>query len=48
MRSEAKSTVTIRFRIQIDVGDGKTVPPKNVTTEVTEVLAEISCDMQLR
>jgi hypothetical protein len=35
MSGEAKSKVPIQFRVQIDVGDGKTVPPKSVAAEVT-------------
>ncbi len=45
---KAKSKVVIQFRIQIEVGDGKTLPPKNVAAEVTEVLSEISGELQLR
>jgi hypothetical protein len=45
---KAKSKVAIRFRIQVDVGDGKAVPPKDVAAEVTEVLSEISEELQLR
>jgi hypothetical protein len=45
---KAKSKVAIRFRIQVDVGDGKAVPPKDVAAEVTEVLSEISGELQLR
>jgi hypothetical protein len=44
---KAKSKVAIRFRIQVDVGDGKAVPPKDVAAEVTEVLSEISGELQL-
>jgi hypothetical protein len=45
---KAKSKVPIQFRIQVDVGDGKTAPPKNVAADVTEVLSEISGELQLR
>jgi hypothetical protein len=45
---KAKSKVAIQFRIQVDVGDGKAVPPKNVVADVTAVLAEISGELQLR
>jgi hypothetical protein len=45
---KAKSKVPIQFRIQVDVGDGKTVPPKTVAAEVTQVLSEISGELQLR
>jgi RecD/TraA family predicted helicase len=45
---KAKSKVPIQFRIQVDVGDGKTVPPKNVAAEVTAVLSEVSGELQLR
>ena len=45
---KAKSKVPIQFRLQVDVGDGKTVPPKSVAAEVTEVLSGISGELQLR
>jgi hypothetical protein len=45
---KAKSKVAIQFRILIEVGDGKTVPPKDVTVQVTEVLSEISGELHLR
>ncbi len=44
---KAKSKVPIQFRLQVDLGDGKTVPPKDVAAEVTAVLAEISGELQL-
>lgn len=45
---KAKSKVPIQLHIQIDVGDGKTVPPKSVAAEVTEVLSDVSGELQLR
>jgi hypothetical protein len=45
---KAKSKVPIQFRIQVEVGDGTTVPPKPVAAEVTKILAEVSGELQLR
>jgi hypothetical protein len=45
---KAQSKVPIQFRFQVELGDGKAVPPKAVATEVTEVLTEISGELQLR
>jgi hypothetical protein len=33
--------VAIRFRNQVDVGDGKAVPPNAIAAGVTAVLSEI-------
>jgi hypothetical protein len=45
---KAKSKVPLRILVQIEVGDGQTLPPKEVASEVTEVLTEITADLQLR
>jgi hypothetical protein len=45
---KAKSKVPIRFRLQVEVGDGKTVPPSSVTADVTKILGEVSGELQLR
>ena len=45
---KAKSKVSIQFRIQVNIGDGKTLPPKNVVAEITEVLSELNGELQLR
>lgn len=45
---KAKSKVPIRFRIQVELGDGKTVPATGVTADVTKVLGEVSAELQLR
>lgn len=45
---KAKSKVPIQFRIQVEVGDGTTPPPKPVAAEVTKILGEVSGELQLR
>src|SRR5260370_41587900 len=45
---KAKTKVPIQYHFQVEVGDGKTAPPKEVAAEVTEVLAEIAGELQLR
>jgi hypothetical protein len=45
---KARSKVPIQFRVQVEVGDGKTTPPKEVAAQVTEVLTEIAGELQLR
>ncbi len=45
---KARSKVPIQFRFQVELGDGKTSPPKNVVAEVTQMLAEITGELQLR
>jgi hypothetical protein len=45
---KAKSNVPIQFRIQVEVGDGTTPPPKTVAAEVTKILGEVSEGLQLR
>ena len=45
---KAKSKVPIRFRIQVEVGDGQVLPPSSVTADVTKVLGKVSGELQLR
>jgi hypothetical protein len=45
---KAKSKVPIRFRIQVELGDGKIRPSSGVTADVTKVLGEVSAELQLR
>ena len=45
---KAKSKVPIQFRVQVEVGDGTTAPPKAIAAEVTKILGEVSGELQLR
>jgi Protein of unknown function (DUF499) len=45
---KAKSKIPIRFRFQVEVGDGTTTPPASVTAEVTKILGEVNGELQLR
>jgi hypothetical protein len=48
LKIKAKSKVPIQFHLRVELGDGQTVPPTGVATEVTQVLADISDQLQLR
>ncbi len=48
LKIKAKSKVPIQFRIQVELGDGQSVPSKDVAAEVTKVLADVSDELQLR
>jgi hypothetical protein len=45
---KAKSKVPIQFHIRVELGDGQTLPPGGVAAEVTQVLEDISEQLQLR
>jgi hypothetical protein len=38
---KARSDVAIRFRVQIEIGDGRVAPPDDVVNEVNKLLAEL-------
>jgi hypothetical protein len=48
LKIKAKAKVPIKFHVRIELGDGQTVPPGEVAAEVTQVLADISDQLQLR
>jgi hypothetical protein len=48
LKIKAKSKVPIRFQVRVELGDGQTMPPSGVAAEVTQVLADISDELQLR
>ena len=48
LKLKAKANVSIRFQIRVEVGDGQTMPAKEVAAEVGQVLAEISEELHLR
>ena len=48
LRIKAKSKVPIRFQIRVELGDGQTLPAKEVSAEVGQVLAEISEELHLK
>jgi len=43
-----KAGLPIRFRMRVEVGDGKTAPPENAVKEVNTLLRDVKKDMQLR
>jgi hypothetical protein len=43
----AKSKVPIQFRIQVELGDGQTVPPKEMAAEVAQLLSDESDELHL-
>jgi len=48
LKIKTKKNVPIRFRISIEMGDGKAVPPSEVTEEVNKVLKDVKDDLQLK
>ena len=38
----------MRFRLRIEIGDGKTPPPENAIEEVNTLLRDVKEDLQLR
>lgn len=43
-----KTGLPIRFRMRIEVGDGKTAPPDNMVTEMNVLLKDVKSDLQLK
>jgi hypothetical protein len=43
-----KTGLRIRFRLRIEIGDGKTAPPENVVREVNTLLRDVKEDLQLK
>ncbi|MBU4582289.1 MAG: DUF499 domain-containing protein [Proteobacteria bacterium] len=43
-----KTGLRMRFRLRIEIGDGKTAPPENVVKEVNTLLRDVKKDLQLR
>ncbi len=48
LKIKAKSKVPIQFHLRVELGDGQSVPPSGVAAEVTQILADISDQLQLR
>ena len=48
LKIKAKSKVPIQFHLRVELGDGQSVPPDGVAAEVTQILADISDQLQLR
>jgi len=48
LKIKAKSKVPIRFHLRVELGDGENLPPSGVAAEVTQVLADVSNELQLR
>jgi hypothetical protein len=48
LKIKAKSKVPIKFHLRVELGDGQTVPSSGVAAEVTNVLTDISDQLQLR
>jgi hypothetical protein len=48
LKIKAKSKVPIQFLLRVELGDGQTVPSTGVAAEVTQVLADINAQLQLR
>ncbi|MEW5980195.1 MAG: DUF499 domain-containing protein [Acidobacteriota bacterium] len=45
---KTKSKVPMRFRVEVELGDGQKQPPKDIAAEVSKVLGEINEGWQLR
>lgn len=43
-----KTGLRMRFRLRIEIGDGKTAPPENVIKEVNTLLRDVKTDLQLK
>ncbi len=43
-----KTGLPMRFRLRIEIGDGKTAPPENVVKEVNKLLSDVKADLQLK
>ena len=48
LKIKAKSKVPIQFHLRVELGDGENVPPSAVAAEVTQVLTDVSNELQLR
>jgi hypothetical protein len=44
---KAKANVALRFRVQIELGDGKEAPPDDVVKQINELLAGLKDAFQL-
>ena len=45
---KAKTAVPLKFRLQVEFGDGKEPPPDDAVEEINKILAEMKEDFQLR
>jgi hypothetical protein len=43
-----KTGLRMRFRLRIEIGDGKTAPPENMVKEVNTLLGDVKEEMQLK
>lgn len=43
-----KTGLSMRFRMRIEIGDGRTTPPDNVVTEMNTLLKDVKNDFQLK
>ena len=48
LQIKAKANTSLRFSIRIEMGDGKTLPPAEVTKEVNALLKQVKADLQLK
>ena len=48
LKIKTKKNVPIRFHVRIEMGDGKTLPPGEVTEEINKLLKDIKDDLQLK
>jgi len=48
LKIKAKANTSIRFHVEIQVGDGETLPSKEVTNALNKVLKKVKEDFQLR
>jgi hypothetical protein len=43
-----KAGLPMRFRLRIEIGDGKTAPPENAVKDVNALLRNVKEELQLR
>ena len=43
-----KTGLPMRFRLRIEIGDGKTPPPENVVKDVNALLRDVKEELQLK
>ena len=45
---KVKSNIPIKFRVKIELGDGKEKPPEETAQEINKLLADLKDDFRLR
>lgn len=48
LRLKAKANIPLNFRVRIEMGDGKTTPPEELTKKINTLLKKVKDDLELK